>query len=208
MCLIREPVLKTIQLLICLGLLLLAGCSLPASTATPPPPGAATHRLDTPTPQPTASPLPTDPIWRGWLPSGTNLALRKHVKVSHETYGFGGAAAVDGSLRTRWNSGAEPTQWIEIDLGKAYDISEIRLVPGLDNPGVTVHNVLGRAPFLADYRLLYTFESQISDSPLLARPPGGLWKNIQFVRIETTFSPVPVGWKEIMVMGEEESGTP
>ena len=114
---------------------------------------------------------------------------------------------MDGSLRTRWNSGAGPTQWIEIDLGKAYDITEIRLLPGLHNPGVTVHKVMGKATFAPVYRLLHTFESQLSDSPLLVQPSPA-WRNIRYIRIETTFSPVPVGWREIVVIGDEETGTP
>ncbi len=149
-------------------------------------------------------PIPTDPIWTGWSPSGVNLALKKHVRVSNQIYGFGGAAAVDGNLRTRWNSGAGPTQWIEIDLGAAHDIAEIRLLPGLTHPGVTVHHVLGKGPFTGGFEELYTFESQVSDSPLLAKPPIGIWRNIQFIRVETTFSPVPVGWTEIQVIAADD----
>lgn len=188
-------------------MLLISGCSLPDRRAAPTPVrfGSATRRAPSPTPSPppTLTPIPTDPVWPGWTSPLTNVALKKHVKVSRETYGFGGPAAVDGSLRTRWNSGAAPTQWIEIDLGQAYDIAEIRLLPGQTNPGVTVHNVLGKGPLGGRFELLYTFESQVSDSPLLAKPPGRAWQNIRFVRIETTFSPVPVGWKEIQVLEAE-----
>lgn len=178
-----------------------AACTPPAAPRTPWPAGGAPHPTASPAPTPTI--IPTQVVWPGWNASGVNLALKKRVKVSRETYGFGGPAAVDGSLRTRWNSGAGPTQWIEIDLGQAYDIAEIRLLPASDNPGVTVHRVLGRAPFVDEYRLLHTFESQVSDSPLLALPSPGPWRNIQFVRIETTFSPVPVGWREIMIIEAE-----
>jgi hypothetical protein len=107
---------------------------------------------------------------------------------------------VDGNARTFWSSGAGPDQWIEIDLGAAYDISVIKLLPALVRPGVTIHRVLGRGPGAESFELLYRFESQLSDSPILARAAPDPWRGISVVRIETTFSPVDVAWREIEVI--------
>lgn len=199
----KEPRLKTLTRLLSLTLLLAVSCAAPAPRSTPPPVGAATHTLPTPTPQPTPAILPTPVDWADWDFPGTNLALKKRVRVSRAAYGFGGPAAVDGSLRTRWSAGAGPLQWIEIDLGQAYDIGAIVLIPGQHNPGVTVHHVLGKAPLMADFRLLHTFESTLSDSPLLVQPSPYPWRGIRYIRIETTFSPVAVSWKEIGILQAE-----
>jgi hypothetical protein len=107
---------------------------------------------------------------------------------------------VDGNPRTLWTSGAGPDQWIEIDLGAAYDISVIKLLPALVRPGVTVHRVLGRGPGGGPFQLLYRFESQLSDSPILAQATPVPWRGISLVRIETTFSPVDVAWREIEIL--------
>jgi len=113
---------------------------------------------------------------------------------------------VDGNPRTQWNSGEGPTQWIEIDLGAAYDIQEIRLLPYRYEPGVTVHKILGKGSPTGAFEILYTFESQISDSPLLARASPAPWRGIRIVRIETSFSPVPIGWREIEVLQAVQQG--
>jgi hypothetical protein len=131
---------------------------------------------------------------------GPNVALHKLVRASRERWGYGGRAAVDGNPRTRWDSGAGPTQWIEIDLGAPYDITEIHLLPNQYRPGVTLHRILGKGPGRPGFTALYTFNSQLSDSPLLAYASPGPWRDIQIVRIETTFSPTPVAWKEIEVI--------
>ena len=58
----------------------------------------------------------------------TNVALNKTVTVSSsETSALGGANAVDGDVTTRWSSLWSDPQWIEVDLGTDYYISEIDL---------------------------------------------------------------------------------
>ena len=61
-------------------------------------------------------------------PTVTNVALTKTVTVSStESTSLGGANAVDGSTTTRWSSAYSDPQWIEVDLGNTYSISEIDL---------------------------------------------------------------------------------
>ncbi|SEW43957.1 Por secretion system C-terminal sorting domain-containing protein [Chitinophaga sp. YR573] len=61
--------------------------------------------------------------------AGNNLALGKTVTVSStETSALVAAYAVDGNSSTRWAStlGVDP-QWITVDLGNTYSISEIKI---------------------------------------------------------------------------------
>ncbi|WPQ61733.1 cellulase family glycosylhydrolase [Chitinophaga sancti] len=63
--------------------------------------------------------------------NGTNIALGKTVTVSStesSTTSLVGANAVDGSYTTRWSSTlyADP-QWITVDLGSSYIVSEVKL---------------------------------------------------------------------------------
>jgi len=61
-------------------------------------------------------------------PSKTDLALhKKAVSLSDEQSGFPAAAAVDGSLTTRWSSGFSDPQWIVIDLGAVWSVTDIKL---------------------------------------------------------------------------------
>ena len=76
----------------------------------------------TPTPEPNPVPAPTP------APS-TNLALDKTaVASSVEGSARTAVKAVDGSMATRWASqeGIDP-QWIYVDLGKTYQISQVVL---------------------------------------------------------------------------------
>ena len=60
--------------------------------------------------------------------TATNVALGKTVTVSStESTGTPGAYAVDGSTTTRWSSLYSDPQWIDVDLGSYYDISEVDL---------------------------------------------------------------------------------
>jgi hypothetical protein len=63
-------------------------------------------------------------------PTGTNIALNKTVTVSStEEAQYAGNFAVDGSTTTRWSSTLKvDPQSITVDLGKQYNISEIRLL--------------------------------------------------------------------------------
>jgi len=131
--------------------------------------------------------------------STSNLALKKPVRVSRQLQGNEGQWAVDGDPGTVWNAGDGPKQWIEIDLGAAYDIREIRLLPNQYPVGKTVNRVLGKAPG-GDFVLLYTFEGVTHDSELLSYAPPAPWNGIQVIRVETTTSPSWVSWREIEII--------
>jgi len=83
-------------------------------TATPAPTPA-------PPPAPTPTPAPT-------APSGSLVSLNKPVTVSStDSPADAGSNAVDGNLTTRWSSAYSDPQWIEVDLGADYAISEVDL---------------------------------------------------------------------------------
>lgn len=60
--------------------------------------------------------------------AGVNLAANKTTTVSSvENTGMPGSAAVDGNQTTRWSTAFSDPQWIEVDLGATYPLTEIRL---------------------------------------------------------------------------------
>ncbi|HUA38125.1 MAG TPA: glycoside hydrolase family 3 C-terminal domain-containing protein [Candidatus Sulfopaludibacter sp.] len=59
---------------------------------------------------------------------GTNIALYKVATASSlENSGYPATNAVDGNLSTRWSSQFSDPQWIYVDLGATYNISEVDL---------------------------------------------------------------------------------
>jgi len=132
---------------------------------------------------------------------GANLALSKPVRFSNQTADLTGSLAVDGDFGTLWNSGGGPTQWIEIDMGAEYPISEIRLTVSQYPAGQTLHQIEGRSTD-GQFILIYTFDGATSDGDELVFKPDSPLTGIRFIRIETVVSPSWVAWREIEVIGE------
>ncbi len=60
--------------------------------------------------------------------TGANLALNKPAtSSSNENAGTTPNLAVDGNLGTRWSSAYSDPQWLQIDLGATYSVSEVKL---------------------------------------------------------------------------------
>jgi hypothetical protein len=133
--------------------------------------------------------------------AGANLALEKLVVASSQLPDNPGASAVDGDLGTWWGAGAGPPQWIQIDLGAAYDIQAIRLTISQYPEGNTVHRLLGKgAGADGAFQLLYTFTGSTLDGQTLTYAPSQPIQGIQFIRVETAVSPSWVAWREIEVV--------
>jgi hypothetical protein len=95
-------------------------CEVYGAAGPTPTPGPTATPTPTPTPGPTAPPTPT--------PGGANLALNKAVTVSSiEGSGYPGSKAVDGNTGTRWSSAFSDPQWIYVDLGASYTVSQVKL---------------------------------------------------------------------------------
>ncbi len=136
---------------------------------------------------------------------GANLARDKAVRVSAIEPGHPGEDAVDGDTGTHWSAGNGPPQWIEIDLGAAHDIAEIRLTPSQYPAGRTVHRVLGKGPGTGGaFVLLHTFDGPTEDGQRLIFAPDSPWEGLQVVRVMTDASPSWVAWREIELI---DSGT-
>jgi hypothetical protein len=98
--------------------------------------------------------------------SSPNIALNKNVTVSSvETSGLEGNYAVDGNTATRWSATmyVDP-QWITVDLGANYNISQIKIIweaayardflvqVSTDNSNWnTVRNITGNTSLTNDY---------------------------------------------------------
>src|SRR4051812_24691728 len=61
-------------------------------------------------------------------PTGTNLAQGKPTTASStENAGTPASAATDGNLGTRWSSAFSDPQWLQVDLGQSYNLSNVTL---------------------------------------------------------------------------------
>ncbi|BCB91088.1 hypothetical protein Psuf_084010 [Phytohabitans suffuscus] len=98
-----------------------AGTTGTAPAATPPPS----------TPPATAGPATTVPVRPTGRPnpSRANLALGRPVTASgSEGHPWPPDAVVDGRPDTRWSSAFTDRQWISVDLGGTWSVSQVRLV--------------------------------------------------------------------------------
>ena len=147
-------------------------------------------------------PQPTPTISRA--AAGTNLALYKSVRVSRQIADFPASAAVDGNLKDWWGSGAHAPQWIEVDLGAQYVISEVRLLPSQSPPGQTIHRILAKGTATGGrYVLIHTFDGFTTDNSWLTYAPAEPARGVRYIRIETVSSPSWVSWREIVVTAGE-----
>lgn len=128
-----------------------------------------------------------------------NLALGASATASSSLEADPPSRAVDGDHGSLWNSGALPTQSIEVDLGASYAIEEIALSVAQLPDGHTVHRVYGRADANHDETLLHEFAGTTRDSEVLSFTPPPETANLRFIRVETIDSPSWVAWREIAV---------
>jgi hypothetical protein len=130
----------------------------------------------------------------------SNLAFGKPVMASRSLPNEPPENAVDGG-DTIWGAGADAPQWIEIDLGEAVPINEIRLWVAQHPAGETIHQIRVRDTngHLTEIHRFSQFTS------------GGEWlilkletpvENVISVRVDTLKSPSWVAWAEIEVYGE------
>lgn len=108
---------------------------------------------------------------------------------------------LDGNFESAWNSGTDPDQWIQIELGSPHTFRAIRLHIAQFPEGETIHQVwLGSDP--NSLTLAYEFKGFTKDSDILEFIPSAPMTNIRFIKIVTTQSPSWVAWREIEVESE------
>jgi hypothetical protein len=130
-----------------------------------------------------------------------NLALGKKVTASRSLPDQPASNAVDGLAGTVWNSGAEPEQWLEIDLGTPATITAIRLTAAQYPAGSTTHQIWGGGPG-ESLRMLHEFSGATADGQVLEFKASQPLTGIQYVRIVTVASPSWAAWREIEVISE------
>ncbi len=132
---------------------------------------------------------------------GANLAYQKTARASSVYAGQSGALAVDGDPGTSWNSGGGPLEWIQIDLGEAVDIAEIRLTVSQSPAGNTIHVLYGSEGISPErFVQVHIFSGATGDSDVLVFHPEEPLRGVRVLRIETTTSPSWVAWREIEVI--------
>jgi hypothetical protein len=135
----------------------------------------------------------SDEFWHRWPAPDTRIAIASHTRYSQPlSYAF------DGKADTAWWAGADsmPPQWIEVDFGKDVSVAAIRLQVYQDAAGLSEHVVTARSCDGTE-RGLATFSGQTGDGQWLEyiapTPVGG----VRSLRITTTASTGPIGWREI-----------
>lgn len=141
-----------------------------------------------------------DPCDSTYLPS-ENIALGKSVSASQSLPEGSPANVVDGNKDTSWQSGGEFPQWIEIDLGQAFMVEEIKLYVDQAPAGHTTHRVSGKTSDSDEYSELHQFSGTTDFGDLLEHEFATPVENIRFVRIETNESPSWISWSEIEIYG-------
>lgn len=137
---------------------------------------------------------------------GANVALHKEAGASNTELGRPAGLAFDGDIGTLWSAGAFPAQWIEVDLGQPFDVSEIRLIPSQYPEGRTVHTVLGRGPDTGGFVVLGVLDGDTVDGELLTIAADIPWLALDTIRVETSLGESWVAWREISVIEAGATG--
>jgi len=136
-----------------------------------------------------------------------NIALNKATRASNSyKHEKRPALAVDGVEGNGWISGGFSPQWIEIDLQSLYDLYTFELIVDQNPPGLTWHEIYGRASPEDEWLLLSTIKKHTeATQQLLVKSGAEPYKRIRFVRIITKKSPSWVAWLEIKVFARAYS---
>lgn len=132
----------------------------------------------------------------------TNIALNKPVMASLSLDENPPAFAVDGWDSTSWISGADPAQWIELDLEKPSTINKIQLVVSQSPDGETTHQIFVSGED-GQFQLLHEFHDATKDSDTLVYTLPQSISGIRYIKVLTTQSPSWVAWREIEILGSQ-----
>jgi hypothetical protein len=132
--------------------------------------------------------------------ASANLAYQKPVTASASLADEPPGNAVDENAVTQWGAGRDAPQWIEIDLGGSYDLTEIRLLVAQWPEGTTYHRIRGRSAG-GSLRELHVFNQFTAGGDWLILVPELPIEDIQVLRIDTLSSPSWVAWGEIQIFG-------
>ncbi len=143
-------------------------------------------------------PLPACAVSAGPAP-GPNLAASAASTVSSELASEPRSAAFDGNLVQGWNSGTYAIGWIEVDLGKAAAVGEVRAWVAQTPAGHTEHHLYGRATADGPLVELTACGGVTNDQQILAFTVPAGTRAVRYLRLETVSSPSWIAWREIQV---------
>jgi hypothetical protein len=127
----------------------------------------------------------------------TNVARGKPVRASREEVAHPATLAVDGDFYSYWGAGDFPPQWIEVELGSSYPVSQVRLAITMLPDGVTTNAVYGR---VAGQGYQYAFVSARNaptvDEAWLEFPAPAAFE-LESILVDSSASPSWIGWREI-----------
>lgn len=144
----------------------------------------------------------TDPESLGFTSEGpeANLAFGKQATASDWTNGSEPNLAFDGDNATLWSAGDFSPQWVQVDLGGPFDVTEITLVTSQYPAGETTHVIEGRGPGTDGvFVQLGMLSETTADGDHLTFGTDQPWIGLDTIRVTTVESPSWVAWREIQV---------
>lgn len=133
--------------------------------------------------------------------AGTSLALGRPAIASRSGEPTLPDSAFDGDTATAWNALARAPQWIEVDLGEDYAITQVDGCVDITPNGDVFHVIEGRTDAGAWHPL--GSYSGPSERNAWLRIPCDPIVPVRHVRITTESSPSSVAWFEIRVYAEQ-----
>ena len=124
-----------------------------------------------------------------------NIAFRQSVTASRSLPAEPPANVTDGS-DAQWGAGADAPQWVEIDLGGTFSVTEVRLQVAQYPAGDTRHQVW----VINDQGLrilLQEFDQSTQEGDVLIAALDAPVPDARVLRVETLVSPSWVAWREI-----------
>jgi hypothetical protein len=136
-------------------------------------------------------------------PGPENVALGRPVTASSSLVGSSADRATDGNPDAIWNSGGPPPAWVEIDLGQAFPVTEVRLLVAQSPAGPTTHHLGCRGSPSGAIVMLGTLQGSTTDGDLLSLELGSPTA-CRILRVDTSASPSWVAWRDIEVSVAED----
>ena len=131
-----------------------------------------------------------------------NLAFRARTRASAAVPGEPAQQAVDGDEATIWNSGAGPTQWIEVRPDGHRPVVATRLLVSQWPAGATRHEIAIRRRGSDAFAVVHVFAGRTRDGDWLTWRPDRPLRGVTAVRITTLESPSWVAWREVQVLSD------
>ncbi|MGB8507876.1 MAG: discoidin domain-containing protein [Pyrinomonadaceae bacterium] len=152
-----------------------------------------------------------DPSWVSWYEvevyseTGPQLLTPASTTASSSYETAGPQYATDGNVNTAWVSGGFAPAWIQLDLGRSYSLTRVRLNIGQSPDGHTVHEVYGGATAGGQMSLLGTIDGNTVNGQWLELLTNG--QAVRYLKVVTTQDPSWVSWNEIEAYGSPAAGS-